>query len=127
MAWSVVLNATGRTVNQASSLASLGALGLVESASAQVRRYHSAPVFKLFILNQSEAFFGFYPVVRHPVVIPGSTQPVEIFDPMGKDATLFHYAKSDSDDDPSISSQYVDQVQTWFNSFWTSVAKEYIH
>lgn len=98
----------------------LAALGLVESASAEVRTYHAAPLFKLFLLNRSEAFFGFYPVLKHSVAVGGD--PVEIFDPMGKDAVLFHYARSE--DDSAIDSQYVEQAQTWFDSVWESVAKE---
>jgi hypothetical protein len=98
----------------------LSALGLIESATAQVRTYHAAPLFKLFLLNRVEAFFGFYPVSRHSVAIDG--QPVEIFDPMGKDAVLFHY--STTEDDTSIDSQYVEQAQKWFDSVWDSVAKD---
>jgi DNA-binding transcriptional regulator YhcF (GntR family) len=98
----------------------LSALGLVESATAQVRTYHSSPLFKLFLLNGSEAFFGFYPVLQHSVAIAG--EPVEIFDPMGKDAILFHYARTE--DDSAIDSQYVDQAQKWFDSVWDSVAKD---
>jgi len=98
----------------------LAALGLVESASAQVRMYHTAPLFKLFLLNRAEAFFGFYPVLQHSVAIAGA--PVEIFDPMGKDAVLFHYATSD--DQGAVDSQYVEQAQKWFDSVWDSVAKD---
>ncbi|MEV5720626.1 winged helix-turn-helix domain-containing protein [Amycolatopsis mediterranei] len=99
----------------------LSALGVIEAATAQVRVFHAAPLFKLYILNESEAFFGFYPVVEHSVAIEG--KPVDIFDPMGKDAVLFHY--SSTDDETSISSQYVEQSQKWFNSVWDSVAREY--
>ncbi|WP_033290992.1 GntR family transcriptional regulator [Amycolatopsis jejuensis] len=99
----------------------LSALGVIESASAQVRVFPTSPLFKLYILNESEAFFGFYPVVEHSVAIGG--KPVDIFDPMGKDAVLFHY--STTDDETSISSQYVEQSQKWFNSVWDSVAREY--
>lgn len=98
----------------------LAALGLVESATAQVRIYHAAPLFKLFLLNRAEAFFGFYPVLQHSVAIAG--KPVEIFDPMGKDAVLFHYAVSE--DDSTVDSQYVEQAQKWFDSVWNSVAKD---
>ncbi|MEU0530135.1 GntR family transcriptional regulator [Amycolatopsis tolypomycina] len=98
----------------------LAALGLVETATAKVRTYHSPPLFKLFLLNQTEAFFGFYPVLQHSVAIAG--QPVEIFDPMGKDAVLFHYAKSEDPD--SVDTQYVEQAQRWFDSVWNSVAKD---
>lgn len=98
----------------------LAALGLVSSASAEVRVFHTAPVFKLFLLNRSEAFFGFYPVVEHSVAISG--EPIAIFDAMGKDAVLFHYGVSD--DESSIETQYVEQAQTWFDSVWKSVARE---
>jgi DNA-binding transcriptional regulator YhcF (GntR family) len=99
----------------------LAALGLTKAASADVRVIHTAPVFKLFLLNRSEAFFGFYPVVEHSVAIGG--QPTPIYDPMGKDAILFHYAVSD--DETAVDSQYVQQAQLWFDSVWNSVAKDY--
>ncbi|MGH3709735.1 MAG: GntR family transcriptional regulator [Pseudonocardiaceae bacterium] len=99
----------------------LAALGLVKSASAGVRTYRTAPAFKLFLVNGKEAFFGFYPVVQRPVAIHG--EPVEIFDSVGKDAVLFHYAMAD--DESAIESQYVQQAQAWFSSVWDSVAKDY--
>ena len=80
-----------------------------------------APLFKLFVINKSEAFFGFYPVVKHSVALRG--EPVEIFDPAGKDATLFHFIKGDDADD--VDSQYVDQALNWFTSVWDSVARKY--
>ncbi|MGQ0573897.1 MAG: GntR family transcriptional regulator [Pseudonocardia sp.] len=103
------------------TVSELAALGMIESGSAEVRSVHMAPLFKMYLLNGSEAFFGFYPVVRHNVAIAGA--PVEIFDPMGKDATLFHFARSE--DEQSIDSQYVEQAQRWFDSVWDSVAHEY--
>lgn len=99
----------------------LAALKLVESASAEIRTFHTSPLFKLFILNESEVFFGFYPVMTHAVAINGA--PVEIFDPMGKDATLFHWAKTDDED--AIENQYISQAQAWFESVWGSVARAY--
>ncbi|GAB3914932.1 GntR family transcriptional regulator [Kibdelosporangium lantanae] len=99
----------------------LAALELVGSATAEVRTYRTSPLFKLFILNGNEAFFGFYPVARHSVAVNG--QPTEIFDPMGKDAVLFHYAKSD--DESAVDSLYVEEAQKWFNSVWETVTREY--
>lgn len=103
------------------SVTELAALGLVESGIAEVRTAHVAPLFKLFILNDAEAFFGFYPVVKHSVAVGG--EATEIYDPMGKDATMFHYAASD--DPESIDSQYVEQASMWFASVWDSVAQPY--
>jgi DNA-binding transcriptional regulator YhcF (GntR family) len=99
----------------------LSALGLVPSARAEVRTYRTSPVFKLFLLNRGEAFFGFYPVGAHSVAIGG--KPVEIYDSMGKDSVLFHYAKTE--DESSIESQYIEQAQAWFDSVWNSVALDF--
>lgn len=77
-------------------------------------------MFKLYILNRVEAFFGFYPIVEHSVSLHG--QNVPMFDLMGKDATLFHYER---DDDPaSVGGQYIDQAQAWFDSMWATVSHE---
>jgi DNA-binding transcriptional regulator YhcF (GntR family) len=115
----IVQRSTQAIVDAVSELA---ALGIIESGSAEVRIVHMAPLFKLFLLNSNEAFFGFYPVVRHNVAV--GSEPVEIFDPMGKDATLFHFARSD--DAGAVASQYVEQAQSWFDSVWATVASEYV-
>lgn len=112
-----------RRSNQAilAAVNELADLGLVRVASAQVRVYRSSPLFKLYILNGNEAFFGFYPVVEHTVSLAG--EPTGIFDAMGKDATLFHYdANGES---TSLGSQYVMQAQMWFDSVWETIAQDF--
>jgi len=94
---------------------------LVKSATAQVRVYRTSPLFKLYILNSEEVFFGFYPVVEHTVTVAG--KPTGIFDAMGKDAILFHYASND--DSTALSSQYVQQAELWFDSVWTTIARDF--
>lgn len=47
------------------SVAELADLGLVKTATARVRVHGSSPMFKLYILNRDEAFFGFYPIAEH--------------------------------------------------------------
>lgn len=101
------------------SLHELAAMKLVRSASVEVRTYRTSPLFKLYIINEEEVFFGFYPVLEHEVPIDG--QPTAIFDPMGKDAVLFHFAASD--DETSVGAQYVTESQKWFNSVWRTVGK----
>jgi DNA-binding transcriptional regulator YhcF (GntR family) len=100
----------------------LGDLSLVKSANVEVRAHGAAPLFKLYILNNREAFFGFYPVLEHSVAVNGESVP--IFDPMGKDATLFHYSASE-DGDKSSGPQFVAQAQTWFDSLWNTIAHPY--
>jgi DNA-binding transcriptional regulator YhcF (GntR family) len=99
----------------------LGELGLVRSASAEVRVHSVAPLFKLYFLNNEEAFFGFYPVVERNVIIKG--EPVAIYDLMGKDVPLFHYTTKD--DDSSTGAQFVEAARAWFESVWDSIAREY--
>lgn len=100
----------------------LADLELVKSSTIEVRVHHAAPLFKLYILNNEEVFFGFYPIVKHSVRVDG--EQVEIFDAMGKDATLFHYSITD-DDDTSMSPQYVQQSRAWFDSVWGTITHEY--
>ena len=114
-----------RRFNQAitESVEELAQLGLVKNATAEVRTYRSSPVFKAYIINGREAFFGFYPVVEHTVNVEG--QPTSIYDAMGKDAVLFHFDAGD-DDNSSIGQQYVQQVQLWFDSVWTTIGTEFV-
>lgn len=99
----------------------LAELGLVASATAQVRAYPAVPLFKLYIINGEQAFFGYYPVREHKLELDGES--VAIWDLMGKDATLFQHAH---DADPeSNNSQFVKQSQLWFESIWSSVARDY--
>lgn len=98
----------------------LADLGLVKEADAEVRMHRAVPTFKLYILNQVEAFFGFYPVRAHTVRI--DDQAHSVYDLMGKDAVLFHHTIDDDAD--STGSQYVEQAQTWFDSMWRTIAHQ---
>jgi DNA-binding transcriptional regulator YhcF (GntR family) len=99
----------------------LGDLGLVKAATVEVRVHSAPPLFKLYVLNAEEVFFGFYNPVEHTVAIQG--QQVSTFDPMGKDVSLFHYAVSD--DETSAGTQFVDSSRAWFDAMWTTIAREY--
>ena len=102
------------------SVNELGSLGLVPEAQAQIRDYPAVPLFKLYLINESEAFFGYYPVQEHTVELEGELTPV--WDLMGKDAVLLHHA-ADGDDE-SMGALYVRQSRMWFDSIWTTVARD---
>jgi DNA-binding transcriptional regulator YhcF (GntR family) len=104
----------------AESVAELSDLGLVKTASAQVRVHRGSAMFKLYILNRDEAFFGFYPIAEHAVTL--HAEQVPMYDLMGKDATMFHHERGD--DPASIGGQYVDQAQAWFDSMWSTVSTQ---
>jgi len=95
-------------------------LGLISSATAQFRFHELPPVFKLYLINRKEAFFGFYPVVRRQVTIRG--EQVEMYDPMGKDADLLHFAEGN--DEGAHDGQFIRSSQAWFNSVWELFSHE---
>lgn len=99
----------------------LETLGLVESARVAVRVHDTTPAFKLYILNQREAFFGFYPIMPNAVPIDG--QPVKILDVLGLDAVLFSY--SHGDDQARHGTQWVEQSQLWFDSMWDNLGEDF--
>lgn len=101
------------------SVEELEDLGLVQRASVETRVHGSAPLFKAYVINDADVFFGYYPVVRHDVKIGGKRTP--IFDPMGKDAVLFQH--TDDGDPESTGSQFVAQTRTWFTSIWDTIAR----
>ncbi|MFJ8815820.1 GntR family transcriptional regulator [Amycolatopsis thermoflava] len=103
------------------SVTELADLGLINEASAEIRVHNVPPTFKLYLINDEEAFFGFYPVREHVISYDGQTEAM--YDLMGKDAILFHH--SANDDDTSTGSQYVEQAKTWFESMWSSVGKDF--
>lgn len=102
------------------SVQELKDLGLVASASAEVRISGEPPRFKMYVINSEEAFFGYYAVSEHTVALGG--EPVVMYDLMGKDTELFHFALSDGPE--STSAQYVQQSSAWFDAVWTAVGRE---
>ncbi|UED85284.1 GntR family transcriptional regulator [Streptomyces profundus] len=97
----------------------LAELGLVQSAKVEIRLFRASPLFKLYILNDEEVFFGYYPLRQRTMDVNGEK---EFFDITGKDTTLFHH--SAGPDESSIGSQYVSQSRRWFDSAWESIAFE---
>ncbi|MCE7078839.1 GntR family transcriptional regulator [Streptomyces sp. ST2-7A] len=96
----------------------LAELGLVQSAKVEIRFFRASALFKLYLLNGTEAFFGYYPLRQRKMVVDGEER--DFFDITGKDTTLFHH--STGPDDSSLGSQYVQQSQRWFDSTWDSIA-----
>jgi hypothetical protein len=70
-------------------------LDIVTDATAEVRVHGLPPVFKLYLINGREAFFGFYPITEHTVRAGGGVHPM--YDLMGKDSILFHHCGDDAE------------------------------
>ncbi|WP_433759899.1 GntR family transcriptional regulator [Nocardia sp. CA-135398] len=90
-------------------------MGLISSTSVEVRAYPAAPMFKLYIINKSEMFFGYYAIQEHEIVLDG--QPTRMWDLMGKDTALFYTTAGDTSP-RETDGQFVQQSQAWFDSVW---------
>jgi hypothetical protein len=95
-------------------------LGLLESGSAVIRAHPCAPLFKVYILNAEEVFFGFYPIIKHRIPLPGGDR--DIYDLMGKDAVVFHHSAHSGQ---PTDVPYIEQTRTWFESMWDTISYEY--
>jgi hypothetical protein len=98
----------------------LARLGRIKEASTEIRAYQVPPLFKLYLLNREEAFFGLYPLVEHKIPFPDGSHAM--YDLMGKDAVVFrHSARSGVPAD----TQFVEQSQGWFDSMWDHISYEF--
>jgi hypothetical protein len=102
------------------SVDELARLGRIEQGSAQIRAHQLPPLFKMYIINSREVFFGLYPLVRHSIPLPGGQR--DIFDLMGKDAMVFRYAEATGE---AADAQFIEQAQSWFDSIWQNVSYEF--
>jgi DNA-binding transcriptional regulator YhcF (GntR family) len=103
------------------SIRELADVGLVKEVTTELRIHRFTPMFKLYVINEVAAFFGYYPVWEHEIAVDG--EYVLAYDLAGKDAVLFHH--SVTDDAESAESQHVAQARNWFDSIWTTVGREF--
>ncbi|MFE2296021.1 HAD hydrolase-like protein [Streptomyces sp. NPDC059452] len=89
----------------------LSVLGLVSKAKVSVRVHSGTQFFKLYLINQDDAFFGYYPIRPNKVVAQG--EAIEIYDLVGADATLFHCSMNEGES--SSGAQQVSQARMWFD------------
>ncbi|MFE6042363.1 winged helix-turn-helix domain-containing protein [Streptomyces sp. NPDC056452] len=76
------------------------------------------PPVKIYLLNDAEALFAYYTVTRREEQIDGS--PVQLFDVLGSDSTLFTF----NGDGGVRDEAFVAQSSMWFEGLWTTVATD---
>jgi hypothetical protein len=102
------------------SVHELARKGRIRQGTAQIRAHQLPPLFKMYILNGDEAFFGLYPLVKHDIPLPGGTR--DMYDLMGKDATVFRYSHASGE---PADAQFIEQAQVWFDSIWDTISYEF--
>ncbi|ATL83258.1 transcriptional regulator, GntR family [Streptomyces malaysiensis subsp. malaysiensis] len=111
----------GFTRSITNSIHELSVLGLVAETKVSVRVHSGTQFFKLYVINQEDAFFGYYPIRPNKVVTEGEV--VEIYDLVGTDATLFHYSVNEGE--ASSGAQQVEQARMWFESVWNTIGRDF--
>jgi len=96
-------------------LQELGDLGIVSTVTAEARLSPIVPMFKIYVINQNHSFFGFYPIEEH--VIKLDSESLNMWDLMGKNATLFSTEAGDAAS-KETDTQLVKEAQAWFESLW---------
>lgn len=93
--------------------------GLIPRVTVEIRSVAITPVHKLYLLNGSEALFGYYRVVQRPVDI--EDESVDIYDVLGIDTKLFRSASSGQRDEQET--MFVEESLLWFESLWSTIAE----
>lgn len=110
----------GYTRSISDAISELSHLGLVQESNVDVRVHSGTQFFKLYVINNEDAFFGYYPIRPNKVVAQG--EPIEIYDLVGKDTILFHHSVNEGDS--SSGAQQVEQARMWFDSVWETIARD---
>ncbi|MEU3060192.1 winged helix-turn-helix domain-containing protein [Streptomyces subrutilus] len=110
----------GYTRSISDAVSELSHLGLVQESSVDVRVHSGTQFFKLYVINNEDAFFGYYPIRPNKVVAQGDA--IEIYDLVGKDTILFHHSVNEGDS--SSGAQQVEQARMWFDSVWETIARD---
>ncbi len=91
--------------------------GLIDDGSVTVRVVAAPPLNKLYLVNGTDAFYGWYAITPHKVKYDGKTIPV--IDLMGKDTELLHFATGQPDQSASL---FVSESQQFFEAQWNLIA-----
>jgi len=102
------------------SVHELARKGRISQGHAQIRAHQLPPLFKMYILNGDQVFFGLYPIAKHDIPLPGGNR--DMYDLMGKDAMVFRYSGASGE---TADTQFIEQSQAWFDSIWDSISYEF--
>lgn len=108
------------------TLRSLQGNDLVEELDFEVKRVPIVPTFKLYILNQRQAFQAPYKVARRRIPMDSTGRPpavefVEAIDVLSLGATGIYFDKGSGTTDAQAA--WVDVHQAWFDSLWEQLGE----
>ncbi|MFD9487228.1 winged helix-turn-helix domain-containing protein [Streptomyces sp. NPDC059991] len=95
----------------------LEALRIIEDIDVRIE-FQALPLtspIKLYLLNGSEALFGYYDITEREQEIADTS--VEIYDSLGNQSMLFQYLCSEGARDAA----FVERSQRWFDNLWKTI------
>ncbi|WHM38038.1 GntR family transcriptional regulator [Streptomyces sp. BPTC-684] len=98
----------------------LEALHIIEGIDVRIE-FQALPLtspIKLYLLNGSEALFGYYDITAREQEIADTS--VEIYDSLGNQSMLFQYLRSGGSRDAA----FVERSQRWFDGVWNTITSE---
>ncbi|MFI1212418.1 winged helix-turn-helix domain-containing protein [Streptomyces sp. NPDC020802] len=101
------------------TLQNLRANGPVRELDFTVKYVPVAPMFKMYLLNETELFKSMYRVEKRR--IPLGDEEVDALDVLSVGASGTYFSKNEEADD--VESAWVQEQQDWFNSHWEHLAE----
>ncbi|GAA2428004.1 GntR family transcriptional regulator [Streptomyces macrosporus] len=93
---------------------------LVAEVAVEIRTVPLTPTHKVYLLNGTEALFGYYKVKPRTVRYKG--EEMDIHDVVSISTPLFHHAQG-PDLHGEHGTAFVAETRQWFDSLWSSIAQ----
>ncbi len=81
------------------------------------------PPVKLYLLNGSEALFGYYMIMRREEAVGVGSEMTELYDTLGSKSLLFSFERP-ATGEPGVGkdASFVQESQSWFDALWNTIA-----
>ncbi|MEV6763413.1 GntR family transcriptional regulator [Streptomyces sp. NPDC051105] len=113
--WLAMRNAQGQVLQY--NLQSLRSTHKIQ-VNVTFRALPFTPPAKLYLLNDAEALFGYYMVMRREELTDSGT--LDMYDAVGSESLLFSFEKRAGHRDAA----FVEQSQKWFDALWETITTD---
>ncbi|MER5529705.1 winged helix-turn-helix domain-containing protein [Streptomyces sp. NPDC002677] len=113
--WLAMRNAQGQVLQY--NLQSLRSTHKIE-VNVTFRALPFTPPAKLYLLNDAEALFGYYMVMRREELTDSGM--LDMYDAVGSESLLFSFEKRAGHRDAA----FVEQSQKWFDALWETITTD---
>ncbi|MEU9150212.1 winged helix-turn-helix domain-containing protein [Streptomyces sp. NPDC048417] len=113
--WLAMRNAQGQVLQY--NLQSLRSTHKIE-VNVTFRALPFTPPAKLYLLNDAEALFGYYMVMRREELTESGM--LDMYDAVGSESLLFSFEKRAGHRDAA----FVEQSQKWFDALWETITTD---